>query len=132
MSVGIGEFGQALIEELNEWASTELKEAANESFEETAKEAAKMLKSSGQPYNDITGAYRKDWTSGLRNGRTSQISGLKRFSVYNKENYQLTHLLEYGHQSRNGGRVREFSHIATVNEQVGEMAAIKLERKLGG
>lgn len=132
MSVGIGEFGQALIEELNEWASTELKEAANESFEETAKEAAKMLKSSGQPYNDITGAYRKDWTSGLRNGRMSQISGLKRFSVYNKENYQLTHLLEYGHQSRNGGRVREFSHITPVNEQVGEMAAIKLERKLGG
>lgn len=132
MNVGIEEFGQALIVELNEWANTELKEAANESFEETAKEAAKMLKSSGQSYNDVTGAYRKDWTSGLRNTRTSQISGLKRISVYNKENYQLTHLLEHGHQSRNGGRVRGFSHIAPVNEQVGEMVAVKLKRKLEG
>ena len=132
MKVDIEELGQALIGELNEWASTELKEAVNESCEETAKEAAKMLKSSGQPYNDVTGAYRKDWTYGLRNTRTSQISGMKRFSVYNKENYQLTHLLEHGHQSRNGGRVREFIHIAPVNEQVGEMVAIKLERKLEG
>ena len=52
--------------------------------------------------------------------------------MYNKENYQLTHLLEHGHQSRNGGRVKEFAHIAPVNEQIGEMIASKIESKLRG
>ena len=54
------------------------------------------------------------------------------YTVFNKKHYQLTHLLEYGHQSRNGGRVRAFSHIAPVNEQIGDMIAGMIERKLGG
>ncbi len=90
-----------------------------------------MLKKGG-PYQERTGKYTKDWTADQRGSRASAVSGLKGYSVYNKKHYQLTHLLEHGHQSRNGGRVKEFTHIAQVNDQVGEMAARKIENKLRG
>lgn len=105
-------------------------EAANNSIEETAEEAAEMLRKGG-PYRERAGKYTRDWTAGQREKRKSIVE-INGYTVYNKKNYQLTHLLEYGHQSRNGGRVKAFSHIAPVNEQVGQMVANKLERKLRG
>lgn len=131
MNVTINNLDEAIKAELKDWANTELRAAANESFRETAEEAAKLLKQGG-PYKERTKKYTKNWTSEQRISRKSAVSGLNGYSVYNKEHFQITHLLEYGHQSRNGGRVRAFSHIAPVNEQAGEMAAQKIKRKLGG
>ncbi len=131
MRVTIDGLDEAIKAELENYANTEVRQASNESFAEAAKEAAKMLKKPG-PYKKRTGDYARDWTSGERGKRSNVITELKAFSVYNKSHYQLTHLLEHGHQSRNGGRTRAFSHIATVNEQVGEMILGKITRKLGG
>lgn len=131
MNVTINNLDEAIKEELKSWANTELRAAANESFRETAEDAAKLLKQGG-PYEERTKKYTKSWTSEQRISRKSAVSGLNGYSVYNKEHFQITHLLEYGHQSRNGGRVRAFSHIAPVNEQAGEMVAQKIKRKLGG
>lgn len=105
-------------------------EAANKSIKEAANEAVKMLREGG-PYQNRTGAYAKDWTAGQRN-KTKSVVEINGYTVYNKGHYQLTHLLEHGHQSRNGGRVKAFSHIAPVNEQVGAMVVEKIERKLRG
>lgn len=131
MNVTINNLDEAIKAELENWANTELQTAANESFRETAEEAAKMLKQGG-PYKERTKKYTKSWKSEQRISRKSAVSGLNGYSVYNKDHFRLTHLLEYGHQSRNGGRVRAFSHIAPVNEQAGEMVAQKIKRKLGG
>lgn len=131
MNVTINNLDEAIKAELKDWANTELRAAANESFRETAEEAAKLLKQGG-PYKERTKKYTKNWTSEQRISRKSAVSGLNGYSVYNKEHFQITHLLEYGHQSRNGGRVRAFSHIAPVNEQIGDMIAGMIERKLGG
>ncbi len=130
MNVTIENLGEEIIRQLEDF-SKEATKAANDSFRETAEEAAGMLKKGG-PYQERTGKYTKDWTADQRGSRASAVSGLKGYSVYNKKHYQLTHLLEHGHQSRNGGRVKEFTHIAPVNDQVGEMAARKIESKLRG
>lgn len=130
MNITIDSLDEEIKKQLESF-NTEVMNAANESFRETAEEAAEMLKRGG-PYQERTGKYTKDWTAEQRGSRASAVTGLNGYSVYNKKHYQLTHLLEHGHQSRNGGRVKEFSHIAPVNEQLSELATGKIESKLRG
>jgi len=122
LKVSLDSLDEEIKKELENF-NAEVINAANDSFQETAKEAAEMLKKGG-PYQERTGAYTKDWAV--------DKPGLNGYSVYNKKHYQLTHLLENGHQSRKGGRVKAFSHIAPVNEQLGEMVTGKIESKLRG
>ena len=107
--------------QLEEWTNGELKQAVNEGLKETAAAAEKALKQGG-PYTERTGKYTKDWTHDVRGSRASAITGLNGYSVYNKKNYQLTHLLEKGHQLRRGGRslgeVKPIEHVAPVQEKI--------------
>lgn len=135
MRTSIDDLDEAIKAELENWSNGELKRAVNESLEETAAVAARSLKQGG-PYKERTGKYTKDWTYDKRSTRTSVITGLDGYSVYNKKHYQLTHLLEKGHQLRRGGRqignVKAFEHIAPVNETLGDLAVSKIKRKVGG
>lgn len=135
MRTSIDGLDEAIKAELENWSNGELKRAVNESLEETAAVAARSLKQGG-PYKERTGKYTKDWTYDKRSTRTSVITGLDGYSVYNKKHYQLTNLLEKGHQLRRGGRqignVKAFEHIAPVNETLGDLAVSKIKRKVGG
>ena len=131
MKVDIGNLDEAIKNELENWENVELKRAVNEGIKETAAEAAKRLKQGG-PYEERTGKYTKDWTSSERTSRASAVTGLKGYSVYNKKHYQLTHLLEKGHQTRKGGRTKALEHIAPVNEAIGDFAVKQIGKKVGG
>lgn len=129
MKVSLDSLDEEIKKALEDY-NVEVVRVTNESIKETAKEAAKMLKNGG-PYKNRTGAYAKDWTAGQRE-KTKSVIQVQGYTVYNKNHFQLIHLLEHGHQSRNGGRVKEFAHIAPVNDQMGEMVANKIESKLRG
>ena len=50
--------------------------------------------------------------------------------VWNKTNYQLTHLLEFGHVTRNGGRTRALPHIRPIEEKYNVKFVDKLEKRI--
>jgi hypothetical protein len=129
LKVSLDNLDEVIKKELENY-NVEVVRITNESIKEAAKEAAKTLKNGG-PYKNRTGAYAKDWTAGQRE-KTKSVVQIQGYTVYNKDHFQLTHLLEYGHQSRNGGRTKAFSHIAPLNDQIGEIVASKIESKLRG
>ena len=98
-------------------------EACDKGVSETAKKAVKELRnahpkgSKGQAagkYGSWDESYNKGW-------KVMQTKTDKRYhkkaTIHNATDYQLTHLLEKGHATRDGGRTQSFQHIAPVAEK---------------
>lgn len=94
---------------------------------ETAKETVNELRVTSPVGN--SGDYAESWTY----KRDKEAQGRNRYNmiVYSKKpNYRLTHLLEYGHALRRGGRqigqVKAFPHIKDAEIHAGK----RLENKI--
>ena len=72
--------------------------------------------------------YYKGWA--IKNGGRTRKGKYYSKVIWNKTNYQLTHLLEFGHATRNGGRTTPQPHIRPVEEKYGEKFADLLEKKI--
>lgn len=71
--------------------------------------------------------YYKGWA--IKNGTKNRNNRYTRV-IWNKTNYQLTHLLEFGHATRNGGRTKAIPHIRPVEEKYGVKFADLLEKRI--
>lgn len=82
-----------------------------ESSESIAKDGMDKLRNTKSVYNVRTGKYNKGWKvkKQVKKGYVSN-------TIYNKDHYQLTHLLENGHKNRDGSSTRRFVHIKPVEE----------------
>ena len=78
-----------------------------------AERAAKQLRETSP---ERTGNYAKSW----KVSKKTRAGTFSEMRVYNEKYYRLTHLLEYGHASRNGGRVKAQPHIIWVEESASE------------
>ena len=90
------------------------REAVEKAVRKTGRETAKDLKNTSPKR---TGAYASSWST-----KVTRSSGrLIGVTVYNKEHYQLTHLLENGHVIKNKkgeyGRTRPIKHIAPAEQK---------------
>ena len=107
----------------------DINEIVKEVVPKVAKDAAKKLKSESP--KGKTGKYAKGWSVQVENGRIKTEA-----SVYGKTGtYQLAHLLEFGHVTRNGtgrtfGRTGARVHIAPVEEWASQELETRLIQRI--
>lgn len=122
MSIRIDDLAAVVMDELRAY-SDEVAEAMKDSVKEESKECAAQIKESAPKK---TGKYRKGWKSKVNYESKTDI----RTQVYNSTSPQITHLLEYGHAKRGGGRVEGKPHIRPAEEQLDEKLEGKIKVKL--
>lgn len=106
---------QALFDEFGD----EVEYAMEEAMRLTSLDVVKELEKGGS-YNGGE-EYNRGWDS-------KQVK--KGYTVYNANKPGLAHLLEFGHAKQNGGRTRAFTHIAPVNDDVGNKLTKRFEELL--
>lgn len=98
-----------------------------ETVDEITKKARDELKqTSPRGKGTRSNPYYKGWAIKLSKRR----SGVYHKVIWNKTNYQLTHLLEFGHVTRNGGRTKAIPHIRPIEQKYNVEFVDKLEKKI--
>jgi hypothetical protein len=93
---------------------------------EIGKEAVKTIKQESP--KGATGEYAKSWR--LRKDKKGKNSYIVK--LYNKDHYQLTHLLEFGHSTADGGHTEAQPHIRPVEQEYSKKFEDKLKQDIGG
>lgn len=120
-NASIDDLASVIAEDLREYAdltSDEMKKAVGEA----GKFVADQIK---QTAPKDTGRYARSWKSKV----TQESATTIQVTVFSGSQYRLTHLLENGHATRNGGRVAAQPHIAPAQE-AGEAYLDQLIRKV--
>ena len=122
------ELRKALTDYLENYVE-DIEEDVKDTVTEVAKEAKQELIQTS-PRSGIARdtKYYKGWA--IRNSGRTRNKHYYGKTVWNKTNYQLTHLLEFGHATRNGGRTNPQPHIRPVEEKYGTKFADLLENKI--
>ena len=98
----------------------DVKKAAAPVIKKAAETAKAELRATSP---EDTGEYKKGW-------RYKKSSDGMSYTIYNDAKPGLTHLLENGHASRNGGRVAAKPHIKPVEEKVKEALPDELKNAI--
>ena len=124
MRVKIDELADAVMKELETY-----EKMSSQAMKLAVKNAGKTVKKEVQDKAPKdTGAYKKGWrvTTELENAHKLKLV------VHATNKSSLTHLLEHGHATRNGGRARAFPHIAPAQEAGEKQLQADIERALHG
>lgn len=110
----------ASIENILKEYGDQIQKDVDKAADEATKKGVQMLKATS-PVNQDTGTKRKPgrYAKGWRVKKESDVIG-SRYIVHNATDYQLTHLLEYGHPLKRGGRqygyANAYPHIAAAEQ----------------
>ena len=122
--VRIDQLAAAVMEGLTEYAdlaADELKKAVKKAGNSVKKDIQE-----GAPKD--TGVYAKSWS--VKN--VKETSNSIELVVHSRNRYQLSHLLEFGHAKRGGGRVPGRAHIAPAEEWAERTLEQEIEKALRG
>jgi len=103
----------------------DISEVVEEVSNEVGKEAVDEIKQTSPKKH---GNYAKGWK--LKKDKSGK--GKYCIKIHNKTNYQLTHLLEFGHATRNGKRTKAIPHIRPIEQKYSKKYEQELKRKIGG
>lgn len=123
------ELQKALIKSLKNYIEDieeDVETTTNSIIKDAKQELVKESPRSGMARNT---KYYKGWS--VKNGGRTRKGRYYSKVIWNKTNYQLTHLLENGHHTRDGtGWVEAQPHIGKVQEKYGTKFADLLEKKI--
>lgn len=122
MSIKIDDLAREVMKGLDEYA-----DVTTEQVKKAVRKAGNTVRREIQenaPKN--TGDYAKSWAV----KKVRESSHTLELVVHSKNRYQLTHLLEFGHCLRNGGRTRAVPHIAPAEEKGIEQLEKMIERDI--
>ena len=105
--------------------SDDISEVVEEVSNKIGKEAVNEIQ---QTSPKKRGSYAKGWK--LKKDKLGK--GRYSVKIYNKTDYQLTHLIEFGHATRNGKRTKAIPHIRPVEKKYSEKYEKELKNKLDG
>ncbi|EEW36770.1 hypothetical protein HMPREF0444_1502 [Granulicatella adiacens ATCC 49175] len=100
--------------------SEDVAKEIDESVDELAEKTVSKLKSNSPKK---TGDYASDWN-------TKKDKKGKR-TIYQKEEYRIAHILEFGHAKKDGGRVPAITHIKPIEEEIIKEFEENIRRRLG-
>ena len=104
---------KALMEYLTDYCE-DIQEDVEDCTDKVTKEARKeLVKTSPRDGVARKTKYYKGWSTKISKRGATKYHKV----IWNKTNYQLTHLLEFGHVTRNGGRTKAQQHIRPIEEK---------------
>lgn len=115
--------------ELSKEIQKYLQEYKEEIDEDVQDETDKAIASAKTELRSIspknTGNYASGWAV-----KSKKYSNGYYKVIWNRKAYQLTHLLEFGHATRNGGRTKAQPHIRPTEEKYKTRFTESLERRI--
>ena len=125
VKIAYDQLAEALQNQLSEY-STAVTEELNAAYKELADAGVDELKRV-HPYHDRTGQYSKNFAVKQRKNAQSVV-GAQSYTIHSKKRYQITHLLEYGHLTRDGKRkTQAFPHWQEAENKIEREAVKKIE-----
>lgn len=127
MSVKVENMASKLAENINDFMGA-TDDIVEESIKEVAQKATEITRSSGD-YKDHSGKYRKS----IKNDKVKRKDHTFMTTIHSKDpHYRLTHLLEFGHQTKNGGRTKAYPHFAKGEQYAEDELVTTIKRKIEG
>ena len=124
--ISIADLNDSILKVLSEY-----KENIDEEIKETADKIAKeakedLINDSPRSKKERNQKYYKGWAIKKKINKNGKYV----LAIWNKTNYRLTHLLEFGHNVKNGGKVKAVPHIRKVEEKMSKEFEEELKKKI--
>lgn len=123
MKVKIDDLSKVIQQELENYqklTNEQIKETVREVGKETKKRIAETAPKKSKKYS-------KSWSVKVMKETSHSMNVV----VHSRNRYQLTHLLEFGHAKRDGGRTKAYPHIAQAEQEAVESFENKVKEILG-